>query len=130
MRALTLRFSDAPPTANLMWRQAGARTFVSKAAADWYKLVALELAGAKAPEDWRYYKVEIVVEPKRRQGDVDNRIKPVLDALTKAGFWKDDKDVAFVSCRFGRVNKEGRTTVVVSEMFEKFGDGRTLFETS
>lgn len=130
MRALTLRFSDAPPTANHIWQASGRRQFLSKEANAWNKLVALELAGATVPKDWRYYKVEIVVEPKRRQGDVDNRIKPVLDALTKAGFWKDDKDVAFVSCRFGRVNKEGRTTVYVSELFEKFGDGRPLFKTS
>ena len=130
MRSLTLIFDAAPPTANHIWQASGRRQFLSKEATAWNKLVALELAGETAPEAWRFYRVDIVVEPRRRQGDVDNRIKPVLDALTKAGFWPDDDRVAFVSCRFGRVNKEGRTIVRVSEAFEKFGGDRPLLETS
>lgn len=31
--------------------------------------------------------------PSTRPYDVDNRIKPTLDALTKIGFWKDDRIV-------------------------------------
>jgi len=30
--------------------------------------------------------------------DVDNRIKPTLDALTKAGVWADDKFVRDIRC--------------------------------
>lgn len=43
--------------------------------------------------------VKITVCPSRRSGDVDNRIKPVLDVLEARGM-----KVVAVSCRFGRTN--------------------------
>ena len=49
---------------------------------------------------WKRVKVQITVAPERRSGDVDNRIKPVLDVLESRGM-----KVVYVSCRFGKENK-------------------------
>ena len=49
---------------------------------------------------WERVKVRITVAPSRRSGDVDNRIKPVLDVLESRGM-----KVVYVSCRFGKENK-------------------------
>lgn len=116
-----LIFDAAPPSANKIWRTYAGKNVLSEEAKDFYRLVRFQLAGKRVPEDWNYYKVELVVEPRIKSGDVDNRIKPVLDALSKAGFWSDDKRVAFVSCQFGKINKRGRTIVRVSERKEKYG---------
>lgn len=51
----------------------------------------------------KYYRVDIVVNPLIANGDVDNRIRPVLSALAKRGL-KEEK-VVYVSCRFGAENK-------------------------
>lgn len=72
------------------------------------------------PSSWRYCAVSVTVHPRRRSGDVDNRIKSVLDALTYSGFWEDDKVVAEVTARFGRPDKEGCTLIEITERKEKF----------
>ena len=50
----------------------------------------------------KYYRVDIVVKPERRLGDVDNRIKPVLEALERNGLI--GTRVQFITCRFGKEN--------------------------
>ncbi|KKN77916.1 hypothetical protein LCGC14_0354810 [marine sediment metagenome] len=54
--------------------------------------------------------VDLTVERKRKGvGDIDNRIKPVLDLLTKYGIIEDDSHVQQVTARWGET-----TTVRVS----------------
>lgn len=115
----------APPTVNHMWLKRGGTggRFLSKEARVYISTVIATLAiqRQRMPQDWPFCAVDIVVEPIRRQGDVDNRIKAVLDAFTKAGFWEDDKVVAEVSCKFGKVCKpHGRTIVTISPREKKF----------
>lgn len=109
----------APPSVNRIWRNGRGQTYLSKDAIAFYQLARLTVR-ARVPSDWPFYRVDIIVEPRTRAGDVDNKIKPTLDALTKAGFWKDDDRVAFVSCRFGKINKRGRTIIRVSRMEKKY----------
>lgn len=86
-----------PPSANAIWRNARGRTYLSKE----YKTFLEEVAAAWRPEQaaggWETdarYTVTIQLFPAtRRKYDVDNRIKPTLDALTKAGVWLDDEQV-------------------------------------
>lgn len=119
----------APPTVNHIWLQrcsslkrgATGGRFLSKEARVYCQFAALAIQRQRMPQDWPFCAVDIVVEPIRRQGDVDNRIKAVLDAFTKAGFWEDDKIVAEVSCKFGKVCKpHGRTIVTISPREKKF----------
>lgn len=119
---IDLEIPAAPPSANRIWRtNPNARgNYLSADARAWFNLVAASVYPRKAPDGWPFYKVEIIVEPPRRSGDVDNKIKPILDALTRAGFWPDDDRVAFVSCEFGAVNKSGRTLVKISKLESKY----------
>ena len=116
---IELDIPAAPPSVNRIWRNGQGKTYLSKEAVEFYQIVKWTVR-ERVPKDWRYYRVEIVVEPRSRRGDVDNKIKPTLDALTKAGFWPDDDRVAFVSCHFGKVNRNGRTLIRVSRMDKKY----------
>lgn len=49
--------------------------------------------------------------PSRRWYDVDNRVKPTLDALTEAGVWLDDKIVDQVDARKGDPVRGGAVVV-------------------
>ncbi len=120
MRDIIFDFPIVPPSVNTLWRIERGKARLSKEARDFYALVKLFVRGKRAPRAWRYYAVDILIEPSRRSGDVDNKIKAVLDSLTKAGFWKDDSLVAAVSCQFGKINRRGRTIVRVSERKSKF----------
>ena len=119
-KKIIIDIPSVPPSANRVWRNASGLTYLSPETRAFNKLVKYVLRET-IPKEWKFYRVEIVVFPQRRSGDVDNRIKPVLDALTKACFWEDDTKVAFVSCQFAEVDKKGRTQVIITEAKKKFG---------
>lgn len=111
-----------PPSANKIWRRnpKSNKPFFSGEYKKFKDLVAWKCVGRKLPKEWRWCSVELIFHMKTRSGDVDNRIKPTLDALTQAGFWADDKCVAEVHARFGRIDKDGSVLIVVRECKEKF----------
>ena len=117
---ITVDIFGTPPTVNRIWRTSQGRTYLSGEAKAFIGLVALGAAGKKAPKTWKYCDVSIVVFPRDRRGDVDNRIKAVLDGLTKCGFWEDDACVARVSCQFGEQDDMGRTRVIIREAKSKY----------
>lgn len=99
-----------PPSMNSYWRHGPNRsrtapegavlTHVSKEGRDYRKEVAAEwiaqrnrtpLSGPLVVRGWIWFS--------RRGSDVDNRIKPLLDALEEAGCYEDDGQVAWVSIR-------------------------------
>ena len=122
--AIVLSIDSVPPTANCIWRKCGKRIMLSETAKTFNRLVAAQIINAPLlPKEWEWYNVEIVVSPRTRNGDVDNRIKATLDALTKAHFWDDDKKVSQVSCRFVAPSVKGKTWIRISE-------GRSKFEAS
>lgn len=100
-----------PPSINHYWRRHGHVIHVSTAGTRFARLVALAVRSqfASAPIDMP---VAILIEAwaaTKRSWDVDNRIKPLLDALTRAELWRDDsvvRDCRIVDrgrCRGGRV---------------------------
>lgn len=121
-KAIELYIPMAPPSANVIWRRNpnSNKPFFSPTYKKFKDLVAWKCANVKMPKEWSFCTVEMVFHLKKRVGDIDNRIKPTLDALTQAGFWPDDKCVAGVIARFGRIDKDGSVLIVVRECQEKF----------
>jgi crossover junction endodeoxyribonuclease RusA len=83
-----------PPSANRLWRMDRAQGFMRKSrkAKEYYKLVSWEarLKGIE-PLDGDVI-VVLQVYRAQRSGDLDNKIKPLLDALQGVAF-HDDKQV-------------------------------------
>ena len=112
---------ETPPSVNTLWRRnPRGGMYLNKKALEFYKIVSLSVNGRRAPEYWNYYDVTITVYPKRKTGDIDNFIKPVLDALTKCGYWEDDIKVARVTCEFGELRKTGGVDILIKPLRDKF----------
>lgn len=81
-----------PGSINSLWRCVRGRNILSKAGRE-YQVLAQKYLMTQAPLP-RFdspVSVEIALcPPSRRRMDIDNRIKPVLDALQKAGVLADD----------------------------------------
>lgn len=94
-----------PPSLNHAWRRVGARTVLAKSQRAYREAVERALSDEKLVDD-DYPAAPVscplngplavslrLFAPNRRAYDIDNRPKPVLDALTKAGFWGDDGQI-------------------------------------
>ncbi|MBQ9372178.1 MAG: RusA family crossover junction endodeoxyribonuclease [Thermoguttaceae bacterium] len=119
----------APPSANRIWRTGRGVTFLSADALAYYK--EAKLTWNERVDD-AAVSVRIWIIPVRRGIDCDNRIKPVLDAITKANVWEDDSIVADVSIKLVKPDKKkyprGATFVEILPVAEKYGDGKELEE--
>ena len=54
--------------------------------------------------------------PTKRIYDIDNRVKPLLDALTRAGVWADDSLVVELHVTKRSVLKRGRAIIEIQEV--------------
>ncbi|MBR4750794.1 MAG: RusA family crossover junction endodeoxyribonuclease [Thermoguttaceae bacterium] len=113
----------APPSANRIWRTGRGVTFLSADALAYYK--EAKAWTERVDPDIKAVDVRIWIVPIRRGIDCDNRIKPVLDAITKAGVWKDDSIVASVAIKLITPDKKkfpkGATFVEITPVAEKYG---------
>lgn len=93
---MTLPF---PPSVNHYWRNVGGRVLISKNGREYRQAVA-ELAAA---EDWPKFgaqRVSVRIEawmPDKRRRDLDNMLKSLLDSLTYAGVWDDDRQIDWLA---------------------------------
>lgn len=116
MESLTLDI-PWPPTANLIWRTTRNVTYLSKTYKDFLRAAAGAILCQK-PRDLfltEPVRVEIVLHPPRNfHFDIDNRVKPILDILTRAGVWKDDSLVHELTVRRGEIKKNGLALVYLT----------------
>ena len=81
-----------PPSANMIWRIGRGRMYKSGQYLAWLAAAEVEFL-AQGPwdkfEEKTPYRVEIFAAIDRRR-DIDNLIKPILDAMLKAGLTPDD----------------------------------------
>jgi len=104
-----------PPSINNYWIASGNRRFVSKRGRDFKEAVAEYCA------EWRVPKfgdkpmwVDIILRPAtKRLMDVDNCIKPILDALQDAGVFDNDVQVQWVRIERGLPMKGGGCVVML-----------------
>lgn len=80
-----------PPTANHFWGASGASRYLTPEYKTFLTECALVIAGTRLRVADGYFVDILATPPDNRVRDLDNVIKPTLDALTRCGVWKDDK---------------------------------------
>lgn len=106
-RTVRVVLTEMPPSANAMrshFYDAGkVRSVKSRAYAEWKKAAAWEIAAARPGKIDGPYRLYIAVQRdwrSKRATDLDNRIKPVSDALVAAGVVTDDSLAEEVSAKW------------------------------
>ena len=83
-----------PPTINTFYTVARNRKILSKRGRQYKKDAQIFLMKHKPSKIEGKVKVTIVANPPdRRKRDLDNILKPILDALTEYGVYDDDSDI-------------------------------------
>lgn len=119
-----------PPTANMYWRHVvigkRAQVYVSKEGKEYQ----INVAAAVLSHGWpRFFEDKIAIEivayaPDHRLRDIDNLLKPTLDALARADVFSNDNQVDNLSIRRGNVVPGAGHLIVTIRSVETAG----LFE--
>ena len=113
-----------PPTVNTLHRNVriGNRqaTLLSEKGREYFDAAAYEVIRQR---DGTRFNGRVACEitlhaPNRRRIDIDNRIKAVLDALTKGALWVDDSQVDVLVVTRGEVRRNGCAAVRVWELHD------------
>lgn len=108
-----------PPTVNTYYRMVtidgSARMLISAQGRSYARAVEA-IAGGVGRIDGEVA-VEIAVHlPDHRKRDIDNLLKASLDALTKAGVWRDDSQIKDLRIRVAGMDRpHGRLEVTITE---------------
>jgi len=107
-----------PPSVNNYWRSFRGRVIVSAAGRRYRRLVGEHVQMQRGARHLRgKLKVVIVASrPDRRRRDLDNILKAALDALTSAGVWVDDSNIADLRVLWGPGVGTGFLDVRVEEI--------------
>lgn len=104
-----------PPSTNTCYRNINGRTILSEAARAFKaKVIAAVWSNGPVPRFDQRLRVLIKLwQPTRRSVDVDNRIKPILDALVNACVMDDDSQVDELTIVRMSVLKGGACSVYI-----------------
>lgn len=105
-----------PPSANRLWRM-DKRGFMRKSqeARDYYELAGLEAIRQGATIRSCDVAVTLKVYRARKSGDLDNRIKPLLDALQGVVYYDDKQVVEIHAFRFDD-KKNPRIEITIEDL--------------
>ena len=110
---LTLPF---PPTANHYWKRNGHRYFIAPAGIAFRTEVEARCIAAGVKPLTGPVSLAVTLTPgDQRRRDIDNVLKPLLDALTHGGAWLDDSQVARLVVERRVPNKADAGCVVTVE---------------
>jgi crossover junction endodeoxyribonuclease RusA len=106
-----------PPSINHYWRTFRGRHCISQGGKDY----TTDVQAALWSVDWRLMRGRLAVDvdavmPDRRRRDIDNLLKVLLDALTKANAWEDDEQIDDLRIRRVGVESPGRVIVTVKPL--------------
>ena len=109
-----------PPTENKIWRTSRSMMYSSEKYKQFSTLTFL-MVKQQLPRTFEKFagpvRVTLDLYPPTRQSyDIDNRIKPTLDALTKSAVWEDDDQVVELIVRKRSVVKRGKAEVRIEEV--------------
>jgi len=102
-----------PNSANTHWRHARGITYVSKQGLEYRQQVKALTRCVKMPEG-RLEMHVILHAPTRRAYDIDNRLKPLCDALQLAGVFADDGLIDKITVERGEIIKGGKCVVTLT----------------
>ena len=107
-----------PPSANTYWRRNGHRYFIAPAGQAFRTEVEVRCAASGIKPLAGPVALTVTLVPNdRRRRDIDNALKPLLDALTHGKAWADDSQVKRLIVAMGDPEpKRGRCMVNLMEM--------------
>lgn len=104
-----------PPTVNTYWRQFRGRTILSARGRE-FRTEALACILHDGKPRTMTERLRVTIEaspPDNRRRDIDNIVKPVLDALEHAGVYQDDCQIDDLHVKRGPVVKGGDLVVSI-----------------
>jgi len=106
-----------PPTVNHYWGQLGSKKFLGKKGKEFREAVFLcAYIARKCTLNARLHMEVYLYPPDNRKRDVDNVLKPLLDALEHASIYENDSQIdKLCITRMGNV-KGGSCDVVITEI--------------
>ena len=106
-----------PPSVNRLWRCVKGRTILSKDGRLWFAAAADSVREQWPATVVTPVRVDIlVIPPDKRKRDIDNVVKPVLDALTKGMALKDDSLVDWLTVERRPAEKPGRVEIAIRSL--------------
>jgi crossover junction endodeoxyribonuclease RusA len=106
-----------PPTINHYWGQLGSKKYLGKKGKEFREAVFLCAYNARKGTLNARLKMEVYLyPPDNRKRDVDNVLKPLLDALEHAGVYENDSQIDKLCITRMEVLKGGLCDVVISAL--------------
>ena len=106
-----------PPTVNTYWRRVGGKTLISqKGRAYAEQVLWMTRRTARFPEGKRAAVVVEAYMPDKRNRDLDNLFKALLDSLVKAGVLVDDSVIDDLRIIRSGIIKDGKVLVSIDEV--------------
>jgi crossover junction endodeoxyribonuclease RusA len=96
-----------PPSMNHYWRRVGNKTIISRGGREYRVKVVSLLADFSEPLQGPLKIVISLRPPDRRRRDVDNVLKPMLDAIQHGGVYVDDSQIVDLQITKGEPAKDG-----------------------
>jgi len=104
-----------PPSMNHYWRNVAGRTLISREGRQYRQKVVVHRPPFMKPIDGRVKVCITANPPDRRRRDLDNMLKPLLDALTHAQVWWDDSQIDDLHIVRGLPVAGGQITLEVAD---------------
>jgi len=107
-----------PPSINAYWLASGHRRYISKRGLEFKKSVVEFVLEWSIPKLGSVpVEIQIVIHPRSKiLMDIDNCVKPILDACQDAGIFDDDVQVQELHVFRGKPKKGGGCTVMIEEL--------------
>jgi len=107
-----------PPTVNSYYVHTKRGVFISKKGRE-FRLRVMHAANEQMvygmKNDLRLSVDVILYPPDKRQRDLDNYMKALLDAVTHAKIWEDDSQIDYLGIHRGKVVKGGMCRIRICE---------------
>lgn len=105
------------PTANTYYRRVGHKTLISRAGREYRRQIGKQRMAENWPRFGEAIRLSLAIKaypPDRRKRDLDNMLKPMLDALEAADLFADDSQIDHLSIeRMESNGKPGHVAVTV-----------------